>query len=151
MPYRSYLRMHIKPHLWKGLRETRLQMLPYPSPHPYFPLAHPLLISCIRHLSHFTMRSIESQNRRNGRKSRRIARKKSEIFKKFSENFWKNSESFQKISEFFLIPHISSSASSEIVDNLMPKIRIELREEARRERRKSLSLQLWTTHYSPVL
>ena len=56
--------------------------------------------------------------------------------------FEKTPRVFRKSPSFFLIPHISSSALSEIVDNLMPKIRIELREEARRERRKSLSLQL---------
>ena len=132
-------------------------MLPYPSPHPYFPLVHPLLTSCIGHLSHFTMRSIESQNRRNVRKSRRIARKKSENCKekvgelqgksrRYSKSsrrtFEKTPRVFRKSPSFFLIPHISSSTPSEIANNLMPKIRIELREEARRERRKSLSLQL---------
>jgi len=56
--------------------------------------------------------------------------------------FEKTPRVFRKSPSFFLIPHISSSAPSEIANNLMPKIRIELREEARRERRKSLSLQL---------
>ena len=99
-------------------------------------LSPPLaLTSCIGHLSHFTMRSIESQSRRNGRKSRRYS-------KSSRRTFEKTPRVFRKSPSFFLIPHISSSAPSEIANNLMPKIRIELREEARRERRKSLSLQL---------
>ena len=65
-----------------------------------------------------------------------------DIQKVLGELLKKLREFLENLRVFFLIPHISSSAPSEIANNLMPKIRIELREEARKERRKSLSLQL---------
>ena len=105
------------------------------SPIHYQPLASGIFLTSQCGVSKAKVEKMEEKVGELQGKSRRYS-------KSSRRTFEKTPRVFRKSPSFFLIPHISSSAPSEIVDNLMPKIRIELREEARKERRKSLSLQL---------
>ena len=79
-------------------------MLPYPSPHPYFPLVTSPISLLHWAYFHFTMRSIKSQSRRNVRKSRRYSKSSRRTFEKTPRVFRKSPSFFSHPSHLLFCP-----------------------------------------------